>query len=209
MQEENFIGIFENSFSKEFCEKYINVFETYKKSGLTFRRNKTEITDESISIPGSVLDNLESINLPLYFMKEFSEIFFPLYDQYASKFSILNRVSKHAIYDFKLQKTCPGEGYHVWHTEHESKVTRDRLLVFTVYLNDIEEGGETEFLYQHTRIKPEKGLFTIFPANWTHAHRGNPPLSNEKYIGTGWYTFHYDELSMYNRGMEYNTLTLG
>ena len=104
MKEENFIGIFENSFSKEFCEKYINVFETYKKSGLTFRRNKTEITDESISIPGSVLDNLESINLPLYFMKEFSDIFFPLYDQYASKFSILNRVSKHAIYDFKLQK---------------------------------------------------------------------------------------------------------
>ena len=90
MKEENFIGIFENSFSKEFCEKYINVFETYKKSGLTFRRNKTEITDESISIPGSVLDNLESINLPLYFMKEFSDIFFPLYDQYASKFSILN-----------------------------------------------------------------------------------------------------------------------
>ena len=40
MKEENFIGIFENSFSKEFCEKYINVFETYKKSGLTFRRNK-------------------------------------------------------------------------------------------------------------------------------------------------------------------------
>ena len=35
MKEENFIGIFENSFSKEFCEKYINVFETYKKSGLT------------------------------------------------------------------------------------------------------------------------------------------------------------------------------
>ena len=186
MHEENFIGIFKNSFSKEFCEKYINVFETYKKSGLTFRRNKTEITDESISIPGSVFDNLQSINLPFYFMKEFSDIFFPLYDQYASKFSILNRVSKHAIYDFKLQKTCPGEGYHVWHTEHESKVTRDRLLVFTVYLNDIEEGGETEFLYIKKRYKPTQGTCLIWPSGFTHTHRGNSPLTKDKYIITGW-----------------------
>jgi len=104
MKEENFIGIFENSFTKEFCERYINIFETYKKSGLTFRRNKPEITDESISIPGSMLDDPESINL-LHYSKEFNQIFFPLYDQYASKFSILNRVSRHAIYEFKLQKS--------------------------------------------------------------------------------------------------------
>jgi len=185
MEEENFIGIFKNAFTKKFCERYINIFETYKKSGLTFRRNKPEITDESISIPGSMLDDTESINL-LHYSKEFNQIFFPLYDQYASKFSILNRVSRHAIYEFKLQKTCPGEGYHIWHTEHETKITRDRILAFTVYLNTIEEGGETEFLYLKKRVKPVQGTCLIWPSGFTHTHRGNSPISTNKYIITGW-----------------------
>tara|TARA_R100000963_G_C4613727_1_gene83316 strand:+ start:183 stop:776 length:594 start_codon:yes stop_codon:yes gene_type:complete len=185
MEEENFIGIFKNAFTKKFCERYINIFETYKKSGLTFRRNRPEISDESISIPGSLLDDLESINL-LHYSKEFNEIFFPLYDQYAAKFSILNRVSKHAIYEFKLQKTCLGEGYHVWHTEHETKMTRDRILAFTLYLNTIEEGGETEFLYLKKRVKPVQGTCLIWPSGFTHTHRGNSPISKDKYIITGW-----------------------
>jgi len=58
-----------------------------------------------------------------------------------------------------------------------------------VYLNDVEEGGETEFLYQHKRLKPEQGTLVIWPASFTHTHRGNPPLSNDKYIVTGWTEF--------------------
>ena len=63
------------------------------------------------------------------------------------------------------------------------------MLVWTVYLNDIDKGGETEFLYQSERIKAKKGRVVFFPANWTHIHRGNPPLSETKYIATGWYNF--------------------
>jgi len=55
-----------------------------------------------------------------------------------------------------------------------------------LYLNDVEEGGETEFLYQKMRVKPTKGTILIWPADWTHTHRGNPPLSGDKYIYTGW-----------------------
>ena len=55
-----------------------------------------------------------------------------------------------------------------------------------LYLNTVEEGGETEFLYQSVRFKPVKNTLLIWPAGYTHTHRGNPPLSNEKYIVTGW-----------------------
>ena len=48
--------------------------------------------------------------------------------------------------DAKLQKTVAGEGYHVWHAENTDLMTRNRLLVFMLYLNDDFEGGETEFL---------------------------------------------------------------
>jgi hypothetical protein len=64
-----------------------------------------------------------------------------------------------------------------------------RYLAYTVYLNTVEEGGETEFLYQKQRLKPEAGTLAIWPAAWTHVHRGNPPLSGSKYIITTWEEF--------------------
>ena len=66
---------------------------------------------------------------------------------------------------------------------------RDRVLSWILYLNDVEEGGETEFLYQSMRFKPKAGTFILFPAHFTHTHRGNPPLSGVKYIATGWIEF--------------------
>jgi hypothetical protein len=61
-----------------------------------------------------------------------------------------------------------------------------RALVFTIYLNDVEEGGETEFLHQSIRAKPVKGRCVIWPAAFPYVHRGNPPLKGEKYIMTSW-----------------------
>jgi len=58
-----------------------------------------------------------------------------------------------------------------------------------LYLNDVEEGGETEFLYVKRRVSAKKGRFVLWPAGFTHTHRGNPPLSGEKYIMTGWVEF--------------------
>jgi hypothetical protein len=53
----------------------------------------------------------------------------------------------------------------------------------------VEEGGETEFLYLSQRVKPKTGRLVIFPSGYVHTHRGNPPLSGEKYIMTGWIEF--------------------
>ena len=56
------------------------------------------------------------------------------------------------------------------------------------YLNDVQEGGETEFLYQKTRFKPKRNMGLLWPGSFTHTHRGNPPLSETKYVLTGWIT---------------------
>ena len=90
----------------------------------------------------------------------------------------------------KLQKTPLGGGYHVWHHEQANIDTAIRVLTWTIYLNDVKEGGETEFLYQGMRVPAEEGKIVLFPASFTHTHRGNPPLSNEKYIVTGWYNLY-------------------
>mgnify|MGYP003640172150 CR=1 FL=1 len=87
----------------------------------------------------------------------------------------------------KIQRTLPTQGYHVWHLEHGSGMDQSqRALVFTIYLNDVEEGGETEFLHQSIRVKPVKGRCVIWPAAFPYVHRGNSPLKGEKYIMTSW-----------------------
>jgi len=89
--------------------------------------------------------------------------------------------------NLKIQRTLPTQGYHLWHLEHgHVKDNAYRALVYTIYLNDVEEGGETEFLHQSIRTKPVKGRIVIFPAAFPFLHRGNPPLKGEKYIMTSW-----------------------
>ena len=64
------------------------------------------------------------------------------------------------------------------------------LIVFgatwMLYLNTVQEGGETEFLYKSLRVQPKAGRFVLWPSGYTHTHRGNPPLNQDKYILTGW-----------------------
>ena len=63
-----------------------------------------------------------------------------------------------------------------------------RLLVFSTFLNTIEQGGETEFFYQKQKIKAEESKTILFPSFWTHTHRGNK-TKETKYIITGWCTY--------------------
>jgi hypothetical protein len=87
-----------------------------------------------------------------------------------------------------FQKTEPLEGYHAFHCENTSWAYRHRVLAWMIYLNDVEEGGETEWLYQQLKIKPRRNIAVIWPGSFTHLHRGNPPISGTKYILTGWFT---------------------
>jgi prolyl 4-hydroxylase len=88
-----------------------------------------------------------------------------------------------------IQKYPIGGGFKKWHYE-ESGVFLDlhRHLVYMTYLNDVEDGG-TDFLYQNKTIKAEKGKTIIWPAGWTHTHKGQISNTKVKYIVTGWFTY--------------------
>ena len=90
-------------------------------------------------------------------------------------------------YTFKIHKVKEGQGYHEWHYEDVDTQGLRRALAWMTYLKVPEEGGETEFLHQSKRIKPMVGRTLIWPAYFTHLHRGNPPLKGEKYYITGWF----------------------
>lgn len=191
MQFKDFIGIEEGIFTPDFCQSVIQYHENAAQAGLAMTRQvadagmlKVQKDDESLYMHQEELVSLDGTKIIL---KQFKEAFsVQLYPQYLSQFDILHTSDNLNIKYVKVQKTKVGGGYHIWHHETDRRETSNRVLAWTVYLNDVAEGGETEYLYQHLRIKPTTGTFVIWPAGFTHTHRGNPPLSNDKYIMTGW-----------------------
>ena len=93
---------------------------------------------------------------------------------------------------FRLGKAGVGN-YGYWHSEvypqQGSTEPLHRALLFMFYLNDVAEGGQTEFYYQNKSIQPKAGRMVIAPAYFTHTHRGCIPVSNDKYILTSWILF--------------------
>ncbi|RMD71842.1 MAG: 2OG-Fe(II) oxygenase [Gammaproteobacteria bacterium] len=87
---------------------------------------------------------------------------------------------------YNMQRTRPGEYYH-WHVDSGPGEFSQRQLVALWYLNDVEgPGGETEFLFQGVKVKPEEGKLILFPPFWTHVHRGVTLKRGVKYIATTW-----------------------
>jgi hypothetical protein len=188
---DNFIEVYKSVFSDEFCKQAIERFELAAQSGLVVNRQdhdgvpKLTKENDSFFMPEFPLDHTRTD-----LITEFNYVFWEhCYKKYAEKYSVLSTLGQHKSYTMKIQKTKPGQGYHIWHCEQDTREHANRLLTWTVYLNDEFEAGETEFLYQHYRYKPQKGDCIIFPAAYTHTHRGNPPIGGDKYIITGWVEF--------------------
>ena len=183
------IGLFKNFMPNELIDDYLNYFNNCEKQGIVFPRkaDETFVSDHAIN---TVMD---APHVPMTFNnKPFIDLLFTeAYPLYAQKYSYLKKLATHNILEVKIQKTKIGEGYHTWHCENAEMKARNRILAFMLYLNDVDEGGETEFLYQKCRFKPQKNTLMIWPSQFTHVHRGNPPLSNDKYIITGWVEYGY------------------
>lgn len=188
---DSFIGIYENAFSAEYCDKIIAHFNWSAQNSRVWDRSETT---ERFKKDGACALNPTNPNEIAFtsqnlcsLVGEFNQIFWDqCYADYRNTYSVLNDYTRHTVYTYKVQKTQRAGGYHVWHCEDGSVDFSRRIGVYILYLNDVEEGGETEFLYCSKRIAPKKGTLLIFPPNYPWTHRGNPPLSGDKYIMTGW-----------------------
>ena len=90
---------------------------------------------------------------------------------------------------FNIQKYPLAGAFHRIHADRGYGPTdRFRELVWMTYLNDVHTGGETEFMFYKLKIQPRKGLTIVWPAGWTHLHRGLPSPTTEKIIATGWFS---------------------
>ena len=210
VEHKDFIGYYRNLYPSGYCEHLIKEFNRLEEGGAGSNRQKSENANKHIKDDYQIGIELKNHNLISFkttetdnngFAKEFErdscDLFFhglqACYEDYTAKYSILRENGKIRATVMKMQRTGPGGGYHVWHGEQGPGPQANRVVVYMVYLNSFDEGdgGETEFLYQRTRVRPEENLMLLWPASYTHAHRGNPVLADKyKYIVTGW--FYYD-----------------
>ena len=113
-------------------------------------------------------------------------------EEYVGKYQASGALDAWGIAEkINIQHYEPGGGYKIWHCERWGKgmPAAARHLVFMTYLNDVSDAGGTEFLYQGLTVQARKGLTLIWPADWTHHHRGVVSPTEQKYIITGWFSF--------------------
>lgn len=125
-------------------------------------------------------------------LSEYFNALVNILDHYKVAYTYCDKYSPWGLVEnINIQHYKPGGGFHKWHTERTGALYpyNARHIVFMTYLNTVKNKGETEFFYQKVKIKPEKGLTLIWPADWTFTHRGIASPSEEKYILTGWLNY--------------------
>jgi len=186
---DNFIMMVDsNEISESLSEKIIDYHNNSsdKDEGRCYSNNEVVVNKSTKDSVDAELQN----NSLLY--GEFMKYLQKCTDEYVEKYSQSADTQRWAVLDtINIQYYPPGGGFHKWHTERAGwgHPQVSRHLVFMMYLNDVTDGGETEFLYQNLKITSEKGKLIIWPADWTHTHRGITSNTQEKYIITGWFNF--------------------
>tara|TARA_R100000951_G_scaffold18306_2_gene14665 strand:+ start:3941 stop:4537 length:597 start_codon:yes stop_codon:yes gene_type:complete len=189
----DFIGVFSDVFPDGFCEHLITEFNRNKNLGAGSDRQNSEGSDKHVK--NDYFMNCNGVNIDFlpfnntHTIKMFFEGLQRCFNVYSEEYSPLKNVKVNCN-NMKMQKTSTGGGYHIWHAEQGNQDQANRSVVYMLYLNSLpqEANGETEFLYQQRRINPTENTMVLWPAAFTHAHRGNPVYGNNtKYIVTGWF----------------------
>jgi hypothetical protein len=184
----NFIGVYDGYISEKECDNAIRLFENQNKQNKTLTRLADDQAPITQKQDTQFFASRENVDVWCDELKTLIVNFDLCWKHYATNTGAEEAYQCPFHYtNLKIQKTLPTEGYHVWHVEYNKGYHHEsRAFVYSIYLNDVEEGGETEFLHFSKRVKPKKGRIVIWPAAFPYLHRGNPPLSGEKYILTSW-----------------------
>ena len=185
VKENSFIFEKQNALPAELCDDMIQRFEAQTDEQYQGRIGQTASQNNSIKKTTDLVvsgkDHWKDVDNNLFrsmgiAIKEFREA----YPYFKGPFKDMG---------YGIQRYNPGEYYH-WHIDGGSHDFSQRQLVAIWYLNDVPgPGGETEFLFQDVKIKPEKGKLVLFPPFWTHEHRAVTLNEGVKYIATTWIVF--------------------
>lgn len=185
-QLDHYIGIYDNVFNDDECNKLIAKFKDLEA-------NSSVVDSGANQFPQGKLGRSDSSFYFEQVARQEADVIHTrvgeCMNNYMTEYVGLNNVSI-GSFCCKVQKTEPKGGFHVWHSEHGPDYgSFMRVTAWLLYLTSHEGEGETEFLQQGMRVEPKAGRVVIWPASFTHPHRGNPVYNEDKYIATGWFQY--------------------
>ena len=188
----NLIYTINNSLDISFCNTLIDI---YNQKELENKTHNSKISGEKVkqnirnSSYLSVIYDLPNIyyNILSQKLKEaFKQYLLHIKNYNITLESFNNKNLKILESPMSLTKYNKNVGYYIFHNDlNIDDQNGYRLLTFIWYINDVTIGGETEFI-DGTKITPKQGKLLIFPSSWTYTHKGNMPISSDKYIIVGW-----------------------
>jgi hypothetical protein len=182
----SFIYEVKHSLSGGFCEEIINAFEEHQDLqgpgmvGSTTNLDMKRSMD--ITLNDDVLRHSVWRRIDKQLIKQIRKDSKPLWQLFPD-FQRLNL----ELECFQVQKTFPGVLGFNWHDDGGYGAIPEREWAIIWYLNDVAEGGTTDFLYHDVQVRPEQGRLVLFPCSWMHIHKAQPPC-NHKYIITSFFS---------------------
>ena len=184
----NFIYEHDHSVPDELCDNITEMFdsETNKQPGNTYGGVQKHIKDTTdFMIPRN---NKTWEKISNFLLKELHKHLKLYHKTMNEDYQLQNLLPQHIfIESFMIQHYKRGVGKYTYHNDGQTSYNlhKRRIITYIFYLNDVTEGGQTEFFNEY-QITPKKGKIVLFPANWCYPHCGKMPVSNDKYIITGW-----------------------
>ena len=205
MELKNTIGHFEGAFTREECDLILERFERAKTLKLAYQGQSGSGVNDTIksSIDFDILSSPveDDVLFGYGVIEKFNEI---VVNQYLGSFPHQDETKPGedlflapTFYELlQVQEYPKSTGhYNAWHAETGTFEMSRRLFSFLLYLDDVEEGGETDFIYANGEdgkmlsFKPTKGTLLIHPASFPYIHRGRTPMSSNKTILTTWLSY--------------------
>ena len=194
----NFIKIYDNALSSYNCKEIIRWFESHSLiRGVCMGINQTVSvdleykSDWELPYGKTVFSNKTFVDL---IIKDALIKYIPLYRK---SYPSVDNINPWKVYNqYNIQKYDPGDGYHVLHCENCGESTAQRVLAWMIYFNTVTDKGGTYFSTYNKTINAKEGRLVIWPAYFTHQHKGVVSKTQTKYIVTGWHSYSSDPMTV-------------
>jgi hypothetical protein len=181
----DFIGIYDNALPSDQCKYIIEWMDCQSlERGTTLKG-----VDLSLKNSWDICNKFSNKNFVDVIIRKVLNKYTP---SYRKSYPIVDMIDPWDIHDdYNMQKYDPGGGYHILHCENSGAMDPlvSRVLVWMIYLNTVTDKGGTYFSHYNKTIKAKEGRLVIWPAHFTHPHKGVVSKTQTKYITTGWFNY--------------------
>ena len=170
----DFIRVYDDGLDPQVCQDLITFFENHpNKVPGTVWNNELQRRAVDLSVKKALQVRLEDGSSE---DRMFAQVVGDNLQRFAAEMEYYPKVAGVTDTGYDMKRYDANDGFYAWHCDHF-------LITMIFYLNDVEEGGETEFVFDY-KVAPKEGRVLIFPSSFVYPHRGIMPVSGPKYTVT-------------------------